>query len=131
MFGFWKSYRRKRVLAKQPRQDCVDAFHGIWQWRLATKELQEQGLRWCKVFVAEKNWEGCQGLRMTEPMKWTIAGQVALLTTAYPEWFFDQTLSILVYPERMSHRTMSSRSDRELRFMGNLLELAKLGIAVP
>jgi MtfA peptidase len=52
-----------------------------------------------QVLVAEKNWEGCHGLTLTEEMKVTIAAQACLLVVALPEdIYFDHVLSILVYP---------------------------------
>jgi Mlc titration factor MtfA (ptsG expression regulator) len=51
-----------------------------------------------KIFIAEKNWEGCAGLVMTDEIKVTIAGQASLLSLAWKDYHFDQVRSILVYP---------------------------------
>lgn len=50
------------------------------------------------VFVAEKHWEGCGGLVMTEEIAVTIAAQAMLLVLGMEHNYFDRVLSILVYP---------------------------------
>ena len=44
--------------------------------------LQLKAERDIRVFVAEKNWEGCGGLTMTDEVKVTIAAQIAIVTLA-------------------------------------------------
>lgn len=51
-----------------------------------------------RVFVAEKNWEGCGGLTVTDEMKVTIAAQACLLTLGLEGEPFRSVLSILIYP---------------------------------
>lgn len=67
----------------------------------ATLSSQQQGkLRDdLRVLVAEKNWEGCGGLEITDEIKVTIAAQIAILTLGFQEQYFDRVLSILVYPD--------------------------------
>ena len=50
------------------------------------------------MFVAEKNWEGCGGLQMTDEIRVTIAANVAILVLGFEQQYFDRVLSILVYP---------------------------------
>ena len=51
-----------------------------------------------RIFIAEKNWEGCGGLVLTDEIRVTIAAQACLLVLAMPHDFFPQVPSILVYP---------------------------------
>ena len=51
-----------------------------------------------RVFVAEKHWEGCGDLEMTDEIRVTIAAHVAILVLGLDEQYFDRVLSILVYP---------------------------------
>jgi MtfA peptidase len=74
-------------------------LNGAWQWRYLPNHLKDNAMDWCKVFVSEKNWEGCGGFRMSKTAQWTVASQAALLVLAYPDWYFDLTQSILIYPE--------------------------------
>jgi Mlc titration factor MtfA (ptsG expression regulator) len=51
-----------------------------------------------RIFLAEKNWEGCGGLQMTDEIKVTIAAQACLLVLGMEHNYFDRVKSILVYP---------------------------------
>jgi hypothetical protein len=51
-----------------------------------------------KVFIAEKNFEGCGGLEMTEEIKVTIAAQACVLMLNRCPSFYPNLDSILVYP---------------------------------
>ena len=51
-----------------------------------------------RVFIAEKNWEGCGGLVMTDEIKVTIAAHVAIMLLGLEHNYFPAVLSILVYP---------------------------------
>jgi Mlc titration factor MtfA (ptsG expression regulator) len=51
-----------------------------------------------QVFVAEKRWEGCAGLVMTDEIRVTIAAQACLLVLALPNDLYRQVDTILVYP---------------------------------
>src|SRR5262245_48837435 len=51
-----------------------------------------------RVLVAEKNWEGCGGLVMTDEVKVTIAAHAALLLLGIEHDYFARVMSILVYP---------------------------------
>jgi Mlc titration factor MtfA (ptsG expression regulator) len=52
-----------------------------------------------KVFIAEKNFEGCGGLVVTEEMKVMIAAQACLLLLNLHHNYYERLVSILVYPE--------------------------------
>ncbi len=51
-----------------------------------------------RVIVAEKQWEGCGGLAMTDEIKVTIAAHAALLLLGIRHDYFARVMSILVYP---------------------------------
>jgi Mlc titration factor MtfA (ptsG expression regulator) len=51
-----------------------------------------------RIFIAEKHWEGCGGLKITDEIKVTIAAQACLLVLGMKHNYFDRVLSILVYP---------------------------------
>jgi len=52
-----------------------------------------------KVFIREKNFEGCGGLIMTDEIKVTIAAQACLLLLNLHHDYFKRLVSILVYPD--------------------------------
>jgi len=58
------------------------------------RELQEKIL----VFLAEKNFEGCGGLSITDEIRVTVAAQACLLLLHRPAKCYAGLRSILVYP---------------------------------
>jgi Mlc titration factor MtfA (ptsG expression regulator) len=50
------------------------------------------------IMVAEKYWEGCGGLTMTDQIKVTVAAHASRLTLGFDGEHFDGVRSILVYP---------------------------------
>ena len=51
-----------------------------------------------QVFVAEKRWEGCGGLEMTDEVRVTVAAEACLLLLGRDHDLYDDVESILVYP---------------------------------
>lgn len=99
VFGFLQNHRRQEIVEKP--------FPAEWESYLAENvhfyprimAKEQATLRdTLRILIAEKNWEGCGGLALTEEIKVTIAGQAALLLLAIPHDFFPNVESILVYP---------------------------------
>src|SRR6202048_1381632 len=96
----WLKQRRRRRLSAQP-------FPKDWQRtiernvpfvrRLSAKD-QGELLGHIQVFLAEKRFEGCGGLELTDEMRLTIAAQACLLLLHRKTDYFPQLLTILVYP---------------------------------
>lgn len=101
IFGWLKKQRRKKILATPfPEHWNTILETHIPQVEVLTPEQQNRLRRQTQVFVAEKNWEGIDGLQLTETIQVTIAGMMALLIVGLPEEeYFDHVLSILVYPD--------------------------------
>ena len=51
-----------------------------------------------RVLVAEKDWEGCGGLELTDEIRVTIAAQASLLLLNIEHEYFKGVNTILVYP---------------------------------
>ena len=62
------------------------------------KPLQERLEGLTRVFLAEKEFIGCQGITVTPHMKLAIAAQACLLVLGRDEHVYDAMRSILVYP---------------------------------
>src|SRR6266516_6717411 len=99
MFGLMK-HRRRRSLRAQPFpkewlamiERNVAFFH-----RLSVNDKAEL-LGHIQVFLAEKRFEGCAGLELTDEICVTIAAQACLLLLHRKTDYFPQLLTILVYP---------------------------------
>jgi len=64
---------------------------------LASTE-RERLLRLAQVFVAEKHFEGCAGLAVTEEMKMTIAAEACLLLLHLDGPCYPTLRTVLIYP---------------------------------
>ena len=51
-----------------------------------------------RIFLSEKNWEGCGGLELTDEIKVTISAQACLLNLHREHEYYPNVESILVYP---------------------------------
>jgi Mlc titration factor MtfA (ptsG expression regulator) len=100
MFGIFKHFRRKR-LRKQ-------LFPAAWETILRANvalynqmpeadriELKQHIL----VFIDEKNFEGCNGIGITDEIRVTIAANACILMLRRKPDYFPSLVTILVYPE--------------------------------
>jgi Mlc titration factor MtfA (ptsG expression regulator) len=99
MFGWFKKRRRKKLLAQPwPEAWSLHLNRNVrLTWKLSEPEMAGLQKR-TRVFVAEKNWEGCDGLVVTEEMQVTIAAQASLLLLGVEDFYFDNVRSILIFP---------------------------------
>jgi hypothetical protein len=117
MFG-WLRQRRRQALMQSSitDQERRDAQRGLWQFSTLACGQQDWLLRWSRVFVQEKYWEGCKGLTVTSPMKHYVALQAGYMVQAYPDWYFDRTPSIVIHPEPyVAQRAASGVGDLVVR----------------
>lgn len=103
MFGTLRKWRRER-LEKLP---FPAEWLGILQKRvpyygLLSSEEQVQLQKLIRVFLAEKKFEGCGGLRMTDDIRVTIAAQACMLLLNREHDHYGGLDSILVYPSSYS-----------------------------
>src|SRR6266571_594043 len=99
MFRFLKQRRRQRLRA-QP-------FPPAWQsiitgnfpiFRRLPPEDQAELLGHVQVFLAEKKFEGCGGLNLTDEVRLTIAAHACLLLLHRETDYYPELSTILVYP---------------------------------
>ncbi|HUG89526.1 MAG TPA: M90 family metallopeptidase [Planctomycetaceae bacterium] len=97
--NWWKRRRRRKILAR-PFAAAWDAAlrenFVLYGW--LSDEERERLRRRSQVFMAEKYWEGCGGLVVSDEMKVTIAAQACLLVLGLEHEYYDRLLSVLVYP---------------------------------
>ncbi len=99
MFGWLRKSKRRRLAAKPFPSDWEDilAFNAKFLESLSEQQ-QTKIRRSIQVLVAEKNWEGCGGLSVSDEHRVTIAAQIARMTAHFEAEYFDAVLSILIYP---------------------------------
>lgn len=116
IFNWLKKRRRRKILA----QRFPEEWHGILRRNLpfyACLDAEERsalrdGLR---IFIAEKSWEGCGGLEMTDEIRVTIAAQACLLLLGLDGVEFDTVKTILVYPAEFFARRRDAAEDGIVR----------------
>src|SRR5881275_837362 len=99
MFRFLKQRRRQRLRA----QPFPPAWRSIITgnlpiFRRLPPEDQAELLGHVQVFLAEKHFEGCSGLELTDEIRVTIAAQACLLLLHRATDYYPRLISILVYP---------------------------------
>lgn len=96
----WLKRRRRGKLIAQPFPQAWDAYleNNVFFYKKLSLHQQQKLRDDLRILIAEKYWEGCQGFVVTEEVQVTIAAQIALLSLGMQEQYFENVLSILVYP---------------------------------
>lgn len=108
---FLKRRRRERLRSKP----FPPAWRSIIQqnlpiFRRLPPEDQTELFGHVQIFLAEKRFEGCGGLELTEEIRVTIAAQACLLLLHRETDYYPRLMTILVYP--------SSYTTNETRYLG-------------
>ena len=99
MLGFFKEQRRRR-LRNQPIPEAwreIISRNLPFFDRLSAAD-QTELLGHVQVFLEEKHFEGCGGLRLTDEIRVTIATQACLLLLHRKTDYYPRLVTILVYP---------------------------------
>jgi Mlc titration factor MtfA (ptsG expression regulator) len=99
LLSWLKNYRRRRLLATP----FPAGWHAYVERNVALAESLSPSERArlrdnLRIFIAEKNWEGCGGLAITEEIQVTVAAHACLLLLGLEHDYFRRVLSVLVYP---------------------------------
>jgi hypothetical protein len=96
---YWLAYRRSRIVETAfPAAWRKILQHRVPLVRRLPAHLQLQLKKHMQVFIAEKSFLGCGGLRITEEMRVVIAAQACLLILNRATDYFAKVRQILVYP---------------------------------
>jgi Mlc titration factor MtfA (ptsG expression regulator) len=101
--------RRKRLFAKPfPEEYKQIVRSNVPLYSRLPDSLKEQLHGLVHVFLAEKKFEGCGGLEVTEEIKVTIAAQACILLLNRSTKYFPRLRTVLVYPHTYVAKTVSS-----------------------
>jgi hypothetical protein len=106
MFDFFKS-RRRAMLRERPFPEAwraIIAANTSYVSKLPPEDRTELEGH-VQVFLAEKTFEGCGGLEMTDEIRVTIAAQACLLLLHRETDYFPDLEVILVYPHTYVAKT--------------------------
>jgi len=96
---YWREYQRDKLRSlpfkKQWRKIIQQRMP---YFRQMPPDLQLQLKQNIQVFLAEKNFEGCNGVKINDEIRITIAAQACLLLLNRKTNFYPKLQTILVYP---------------------------------
>ena len=98
ILGWLDRQRRRTVSSPFPRAWLGHLQKNVRHYSRLSESEQEQLRDRMRVFIVEKSWEGCGGLKLTDEIKVTIAAQACLMVLGFPDYCFDKVRTILVYP---------------------------------
>jgi Mlc titration factor MtfA (ptsG expression regulator) len=96
----WLRRRRRAAITRRPfpaEWDAVIAKNVPYAARLS-REDRDALARHVQIFLAEKHFEGCGGLELTDEVRVTIAAQACILLLHLETDDYPRLVSILVYP---------------------------------
>jgi Mlc titration factor MtfA (ptsG expression regulator) len=115
MFGF--KQRRRERLRKLPFPPgwLKIVKNNVPYFRLLPEEDRRELLGHVRVFLAEKRFEGCGGLRVTDEIRVTVAAQACLLLLHRKTGYYPLLQSILIYPHPYRARRVERNRDGLIR----------------
>jgi Mlc titration factor MtfA (ptsG expression regulator) len=96
----WKSQRRKKLSARPLSTDWqrIVETHCPYYRQLSDVDRQELNGH-IQIFLAEKKFEGCGGLTVTDEVRLCIAANACLLLLHRRTEYYPDLQTILIYPE--------------------------------
>jgi Mlc titration factor MtfA (ptsG expression regulator) len=99
LFSWLRQRRRRKLLALPfPPEWLRHLQNNVALYALLSEAEQARLRDDLRIFIAEKNWEGCGGLEMADEIKVTIAALACLLTLGIEHDYYGRVQSILVFP---------------------------------
>ncbi|OWK43795.1 zinc-dependent peptidase [Fimbriiglobus ruber] len=112
MFNWLRARRRRKLLA-EPFPSWWEAIlrRNVGHYDHLSPAEQAKLRDITRILVAEKRWEGCGGVFVTDEIKITIAAQAALLLLGADHDYYARVPTIIVYPSHF--RTPNPEDDWE------------------
>jgi Mlc titration factor MtfA (ptsG expression regulator) len=121
LFGFLKNRKRRAIRTADYAPTVAAAVESnvAIARTISSAPLRSKLDEIIKILIAELNWEGCDGLSVSDEMRATISGQAAIMLIGIKDYFFETVPSILVFPQSFSrdqHGRQSWRSGEAWQF---------------
>ncbi|MBN1973125.1 MAG: zinc-dependent peptidase [Sedimentisphaerales bacterium] len=105
----YKITKHKRILAKPFPPEWEKIIQkNVPLYNRLPDTLKQQLHSLVKIFLSEKEFEGCGGVKITDEIKVTIASQACMLLLNRKTSVFKKLHTILVYPQTYAAKTVSS-----------------------
>ncbi|MCI0745578.1 MAG: zinc-dependent peptidase [Verrucomicrobia subdivision 3 bacterium] len=98
IFPWGQQARRERLLQQPWPKAWEDTLSETAHACLLSAEQLRKWRGIIRVLIAEKKWDGCDGVEITDTIKVTIASQAALMLLQMPHDYFGSVCSIVVFP---------------------------------
>jgi len=99
MWNWLRERRRKKILAVPfPNKWERHIQNNIPYYRHLTEEEKKRLQDLIQIFIAEKYWLGCNGLKLTDEIRVVIAAYACLMILALPNDYYRNVKSIYIYP---------------------------------
>jgi Mlc titration factor MtfA (ptsG expression regulator)/Tfp pilus assembly protein PilF len=96
---FSKQVRRRHLLAEPFPEEWRPLLHqSVLLYQLLPESEQLRLCEIVRILIAEKYWEGCAGLEITEEIQLTVAANAGILLFGFDDYYFDELQTILLYP---------------------------------
>ncbi|MFH1222969.1 MAG: M90 family metallopeptidase [Pseudomonadota bacterium] len=93
------AYRRKKIMSLPLNPEWAKILNrNLSIYKVLPPDIKEQLHNLMKVFIAEKNFEGCGGIEMNEEIKVTVSAQACMLLLNRRPSFYPGLSSIIIYP---------------------------------
>jgi Mlc titration factor MtfA (ptsG expression regulator) len=100
LFRWLKQRRRQKLLAEPFPAPWLEILERrVVLYRYLDPDQQARLHDLVRILLAEKAWEGCKGLELTDDIRVTIAALASILVLGQREEYYDNVLTILVYPQ--------------------------------
>ncbi len=118
---FWIDDQRRREILTHPfPADWLKLLRkNVHHYSLLSEEERTKLRNAVQIFVAEKRWEGCRSLVVTDEMKVTIAGHACLLTLGMEKNYYPRVKTILIYPK--GFRVPRDRQETDIPIEGETM----------
>ncbi len=117
MFGWLATRRRKKIIASEFPPEWEKTLRRTLNFYSMIDDSERRHLQeMIRIFITEKNWEGCGGLGLTDEMCVTIAAMACRLILHIPHNYYETVESILVYPTELT------LPERKIGFFETVLE---------
>jgi Mlc titration factor MtfA (ptsG expression regulator) len=99
MFQWLTNRRRKKLMTDPFPPEWEEIIQRNVAHYCMLEDAERAHLRsLVQVFIAEKYWEGAGGLTLTDEIRITISAQACLLLLGLPHNYYQDVLTIIVYP---------------------------------
>ena len=114
VFASLTEHRRRSILTEPFPPAWIDVLcRDMPIYACLTHEEQSRLRDLLRIFISEKNWEGCGSMTLTDEIKVAIAGQACLLILNLDREIYPNVESILVYPNAFVAKQRSITAERD------------------